>query len=229
MSRGPLLGRRRAVDGWLCRRVHGVHGPAAGVPRGWLEQILAYSSTNVQRLSSQPVRTILSSAFWVADEGHGYFLYLGAFVLVVARAEQRLGSRRLLTIAFGTHVLASLVMVAAEAVAIGTSLAPASLASTTDVGVSYVLVGGSVAAAATLPPRSRTVALAALTVAVGVPLLLDRGLWDAGHVVALACAVGLTRTVLRFAPLTVPGPSARWLGPPAPAAVAPAPRAGAGL
>jgi len=166
------------------------------MPAAWVDRVILYSSANLVQLTHRPVRVLLASAAWIADRGTGYLFYLGMFLLVVAAAERRLGSRRLLAIAVTTHVTASLIMMLIEAAAIRIGLAPASLASTSDVGVSYIMIGGCAAAVVTLSGRRRIGAATVLAAGVALPVVVSGSLWDIGHLVALGCAAATTAAVL---------------------------------
>ncbi len=171
------------------------------VPPRLVEIVTTLDSTNLHHLSDQPVRVLVLSMLWVADRGVGYELYVAVFATVVAWAEQRFGTPRIIVIGVGGHVLASLLTALVEVHAIRTGLAPARLANTPDVGISYVMVAGCTAAVLALRGRARYVAAGVLSVLVLVPLVATHTIWDVGHLIAMLCGFLVTATALRVAPL----------------------------
>jgi hypothetical protein len=195
------------------------------VPPRLIDVVTTLNSTNLRALSTRPVRVLVTSMLWVSDRGFGYAFYLAVFVTVVAWAEHRFGPARLIVCGLATHVIGSLLVAQVENHAIRTGSAPASLATTTDVGVSYVMVGGCAAAVVALRAPLRYAAGAVLLAAVLLPAVVTRTLWDLGHLLALSAAVPITLALKRVAPLRqddvderpAGAPVARWAGVAGPA------------
>lgn len=103
------------------------------------EEFLRRRSTNIHELSQNPVRVLITSAFWI-DSGQ-WLPYAVLYTVFHAPAERRLGTARWLTVAATAHVLATLVSESVLAWTIRHGHAPPSAANTLDVGVSYALAG----------------------------------------------------------------------------------------
>jgi hypothetical protein len=161
-------------------------------------------STNLARLSTKPLVVLTSSALWVANRGAGLSLYLVVFATLVAWAERRYGTPRIVLIGVTGHVLGSLLTAAVELHAIRDGHAPQSLAMSTDVGVSYIMVAGC--AAAVLAMRGRTRAVFALLLVAGIvtPLVINRTVWDLGHLLATTCGLAMAALTLIIRPLRTP-------------------------
>jgi hypothetical protein len=163
-------------------------------------------STNLHGLRTRPVQVLVVSALWVADRGVGLALYLAAFCVVVAWAERRYGTPRMILIWLAGHVLGSLLTAAVELHAIRTGRAPRSLALSTDVGVSYVMVAGCVAAVVLMRRWLRIAGIAALAVGVVVPVFVHHTSWDLGHLIATLCGLACALALLAVRPPRAPVP-----------------------
>lgn len=177
-------------------------------PPRLIDIMTTVDSTNLHQLSNH-VSVLATSAFWVADHGDGLTLYALAFATVVAWAERRYGTPRLLVIAVSGHVFGSLLTEALLQHAIDHGQAPRKLAYATDVGVSYMLVAGMAAAVLALRGRLRVGAAVILLGVLCYPMITSHTIWDFGHIVAAAC--GLIAALLgRLAgPLRTPPPTRR--------------------
>jgi len=144
------------------------------------------NSTNIVEIISAPLRSLAVSGFLVADQGFGLAFYLLVFVMIVARLEQRIGTPRTLVIWVAAHGGASLITVAIEAVLIKLHDAPLKLALTSDVGVSYVMVGSMGAYLFLVGPRWRWWYVAALALGILAPLLVVHEIDEVGHFLATA-------------------------------------------
>lgn len=153
-----------------------------------------FTSTNIYGVATAPVRVLVGSAFLVADNGLGYLAYVAVFALIVARAEQRLGSARIIVVGAAAHVLASLIVVAVEAYALQRERVSGSIILTADVGVSYVMAGICTGYLLFVSTKWRWWYLATLVATLVVPLLVIRDIWSLGHF--LAAAIGWLATVL---------------------------------
>jgi len=152
------------------------------------QDVLRWASTNLDNLTTRPIRSMVFSAFLLP--GERWLPYAGAIAAIVAPLERRVGAIRVLAVFASGHVIATLLTEGGVAVGIETGLVPARASAQMDVGVSYGLwaVGG--AALALLPRRWR---IALVTTAVGVVtvlLLTDHDhMTAAGH--ALSLAIGM--------------------------------------
>ncbi|MFC9974522.1 rhomboid-like protein [Spirillospora sp. NPDC127200] len=173
-------------------------------PPRLVELLTALQSTNLANLHRAPLRVLLDSALWVADRGDGLLLYVAVFVSVVAWAERRYGTPRMVVVGVGGHVLGSLLTVVVEMRALESGRAPVRLAVTTDVGVSYVMVAGC--AAGVLLMRGRWLVVGVVLLGAGVvgPVVWSRSLWDVGHLLATLCGLAVAWVVLRVAPPRCP-------------------------
>ncbi|MDI3418036.1 rhomboid-like protein [Streptomyces luteolus] len=160
------------------------------------EQFLRQRSTNLHGLSRNPVRVLISSAFWI--DGATWWPYALLYSVFHAPAERWLGTLRWLAVCAAAHVLATLVSEGLLAWAIRHGRAPASAADTLDVGVSYALAGVVAVLTYRLPGRWRGPYLFAVLLFYGLPLAVDRTFTDVGHAVAVLVGLGcrpLTRRV----------------------------------
>lgn len=162
------------------------------------DDFLRQRSTNIHELSRNPVRVLISSAFWI-DSGR-WLPYAVLFTVFHAPAERWLGTLRWFAVAATAHVLATLVSEGVLAWAISHGHAPESAANTLDVGVSYALAGIVAVLTYRIPRPWRYVYLFAVLVVYGIPLATGRTFTDLGHATAvligLACHP-LTRTRAR--------------------------------
>jgi len=108
---------------------------AAGLPAVQRNALLRTQSTNLHNLRMHPVDVLFRSAFWSGSTAYLPFLLLLAVVL--APAEEWLGTVRLILIFLLGHVGATLVTAVALAHGQFASSGGTSLARTIDVGVSY--------------------------------------------------------------------------------------------
>ncbi|MEU0931842.1 MULTISPECIES: rhomboid-like protein [unclassified Embleya] len=175
-------------------------------PPRLIDLLTKLNSTNLLRLGDDPLEALLTSAFWVADHGSGLATYMVVFGTIVAWAERRYGSPRMLLIGASGHVFGSLLTAAVEKGAIEAGRLPHKIAFATDVGVSYVEVGSCAAAVLIMSGWVRLAGTAVMFVSVGLPVIVDHTIWDLGHLFATLC--GLTAAVLLRAvgPLRAPPP-----------------------
>ncbi|MEV5982043.1 rhomboid-like protein [Streptomyces sp. NPDC052114] len=153
------------------------------------EEFLRRRSTNIHELSRDPVRVLVSSAFWI--DGGGWLPYAVLYTVFHASAERWLGTVRWLAVAALAHVLATLISEGVLALAIRHGAAPQSSVNTLDVGVSYALAGVVAVLVYRLPPPWRYAYLLAVLVVYGAPLITGRTFTDLGHftavLIGLAC------------------------------------------
>lgn len=147
-------------------------------------------STNLHELAQNPVRVLISSAFWI--DGGRWLPYAVLFTAFHATAEHWLGTLRWLAVATAAHVVATLVSEGVLAWAIRQDHAPQSAADARDIGVSYALAGVIAVLTYRVPHPWPYVYAFAVLVFYGIPLVADgRTFTDVGHFTAvltgLAC------------------------------------------
>ncbi|MEV8633566.1 rhomboid-like protein [Streptosporangium sp. NPDC051023] len=173
-------------------------------PRALINLLTTIQSTNLAHLSTRPLIALADSALWVADKGSGLVFYVAVFASVVAWAEPRYGTPRIIVIVLCGHVFGSLLTAVVEWHAIETGKAPARLAHTTDVGVSYIMVAGCAAAVVLMRGRWRIAGAMALGAGVVLPVFVTHTIWDLGHLFATACGLAAALLSLRLAPPRTP-------------------------
>ncbi|MFG2559247.1 rhomboid-like protein [Streptomyces sp. NPDC048496] len=153
------------------------------------EDFLRQHSTNIHELVRDPVRVLISSAFWI-DSGK-WLPYAFLFTVFHARAERWLGTLRWVAVAALAHILATLVSEGVLAWAVRHGQAPTSAVHTLDVGVSYALAGVVAVLTYHVPRPLRYGYLFGVLVVYGIPLITSRTFTDLGHITAvligLAC------------------------------------------
>jgi Rhomboid-like protein len=153
---------------------------AAGLPAAQRNALLRTQSTNLHNLRTHPVDVLFRSAFWSGSTTYLPFLLL--LVIVLAPAEEWLGSFRLILVFLLGHVGATLLTAVALSHGLFTSTGGPGLARTIDVGVSY----GSFCVAAVLTyrlPMPWRVLYAAVLVAIFAlfAFVIGRTFTDFGH------------------------------------------------
>jgi hypothetical protein len=109
------------------------------VNRRHLHQFLVHDSTNLHDLATDPLSVLFESLLWI--DGRSWTPYLVLFTLFLAPAEHWLGQRRWLTVGLTAHVGATYLSEGWLYLAIEYHHASQRLVHTTDIGVSYFLVG----------------------------------------------------------------------------------------
>ncbi|MFD6400230.1 rhomboid-like protein [Nocardia sp. NPDC060249] len=156
------------------------------LPPDEAEQWLGHRSTNLHHLAEDPVRVLITSAFWT--DGSGWLAYAVLFTLVHANAERWLGTLRWLVVVVLAHVGATYLSQGVLLWAIHSDDAPERAMFVLDVGVSYGLAGvAAVLAYRLVTPWRWAYGLAVLAVVVP-PIFLNRTFTDIGH--ASAAALG---------------------------------------
>ncbi len=173
-------------------------------PPDLIDVLTTVQSTSLVRLSADPLVVLADSALWVSDRGAFLTFYVVVYATVVAWAEQRYGTPRIIVIGVCGHVFGSLLTALVEYHAITNGLAPARLAFSTDVGVSYIMVAGVAAAVVLMRGRWRAAGIITLAVGIGAPLVIADTLWDLGHLLATACGLVAALTCLRMSPPRTP-------------------------
>ncbi|MCJ0868884.1 rhomboid-like protein [Streptomyces sp. AP-93] len=154
-----------------------------------LEHVLLHrNSSNIHELARQPIRALLSSAFWIEDPA-SLPLYFVLFELFQANVERWLGTLRWLFIIATGHITATLISQKLVLMAIQDHRAPRSMVHVVDIGVSYGLATAVGVLTYRLPGPWRWLYLAGSVAFFGLPLVSDGTFTDFGHAIALA--VGL--------------------------------------
>jgi hypothetical protein len=169
-------------------------------PPRLIDLLTRMNSTSLSKLRHAPVAVLADSALWVADRGSGLALYVAVFGTVIAWAERRYGPPRMILICVSGHVLGSLFTALVELHAIESGRAPHKLAHATDVGVSYMMVAGSVAAVLLMRGWWRTAGIAALAVFVIWPVISNHTIWDLGHLLAMLSGLVIAAVSLLLSP-----------------------------
>ncbi|MFF1686938.1 MULTISPECIES: rhomboid-like protein [unclassified Streptomyces] len=152
-------------------------------------EFLRQRSTNLQELSTNPVRVFVASLFWI--DGSSWWPYAVLYTVFHAQAERWLDTWRWLVVVAAAHVLATVISQGFLLWAIREGHAPPSSVNSLDVGVSYALAGVVGVLTYRLVPPLRYVYLAVALVVYGGPLVTGRTFTDLGHFVSvligLAC------------------------------------------
>ncbi|MGW7413147.1 rhomboid-like protein [Streptomyces sp. NPDC054863] len=153
------------------------------------DEFLRQRSTNIHHLSQNPVRVLITSAFWT--DGGGWLLYAVLYSLFHAPAERWLGTLRWLAVLAAAHIGATYLSEGVLGWAIRHGLAPTSAVNTLDVGVSYALAGVVAVLTYRIATPWRYVYLFGVLTFYALPLVTGRTFTDVGHfsavLIGLAC------------------------------------------
>jgi hypothetical protein len=169
-------------------------------PPRLINLLTSVNSTSLAQLRLAPLSALADSAVWVADRGAGLGGYIVGFATLVAWAERRYGTPRIILICLAGHVLGTLLTARVELHAIQTGLAPAKLATSTDVGVSYIMVAGIAAAVLVMQRRWQLICGIGLAAGVIAPVFISHTVWDLGHLLATLCGLAAAALTLLAAP-----------------------------
>ncbi|WP_018349062.1 rhomboid-like protein [Longispora albida] len=158
-------------------------------PPHLINVLTTMQSTNLAHLSDEPIRALATSAIWVAERGYGLGLYILVYATVVAWAERRYGTPRIIFVCLFGHVAGTLLTALAERHAIAAGHESELLRYTNDVGVSYMMVAGCAAAALLLRGWKQWLVIAGLVAGVLVPFVVTRSIWELGHLLATLCGL----------------------------------------
>ncbi|WP_040794764.1 rhomboid-like protein [Nocardia higoensis] len=147
-----------------------------------LYEVLGNRSTNLHHLREDPVRVLVSSAFWLA--GGPWIFYLLLYNIFHVPAERWLGTWRWLAVCAIAHVGATYLSEGILYLAIRHGEAPASAVHTLDVGVSYALAGVVGVLAYRIGSPWRYVYAAVVVVYYLIPVLMNPTFTDIGHLSA---------------------------------------------
>jgi rhomboid family protein len=147
------------------------------------DALLQERSTNLHHLARDPLRVLLSSAFWVGSL-RDWLAWVALLSIFAASVERWLGTTRTVLVFFIGHVGATLVTAAGLWMALRSDLVESSVANARDVGASY---GFAAVAMLTyrLSGRERLMYAAALIAFVGTSLALNHNFTYWGHLIAV--------------------------------------------
>jgi hypothetical protein len=155
-------------------------------------RLLQAQSTNLYHLAREPIRVLITSAFWLSSSWE-VLAWAPLFLLVVAPIEARLGSRRTIVVFAAGHIGASLLTAAGLWVALRVDAVEHSIEHARDVGASYGFFAVAAAGAALMGRRAQPYAVVAVCAYPLLMLALSHGFTDVGHVLALAIGFGCAR------------------------------------
>jgi hypothetical protein len=117
-------------------------------------RLLLAQSTNLHQLARDPVRVLISSAFWLTGT-FSLLVWAALLTLVLAPVERRIGSWRLGIVFTIGHVGATLLTAAGLWTALRLDAVERTVVNARDVGASYGLLAVAAAATYLLAPRLR--------------------------------------------------------------------------
>lgn len=154
------------------------------------DALLQERSTNLHHLARDPLRVLLSSAFWVGSLSD-WLAWVVLLSVFAAPVERWLGTTRTVLVFFIGHVGATLLTAAGLWAALHSDLVESSVVNARDVGASYGFAAVAAVLAYRLSGRRRLLYVAALFAVAGTSLALDHNFTDWGHLIAvmigLAC------------------------------------------
>jgi hypothetical protein len=151
-------------------------------------KVVLHASTNLHNLLRGHLSTLLSSVFVIGDS-QAALVIIPLLVCLLALAELRLGSARVIRIFLAGHIGSTLLVAFGLWVAVEAQWLPASITRAEDVGISYGAMAVIGAFFVLLPARWRpTWAITWLAVA-GAGVLMGRTFTNVGHL--LAVTIGL--------------------------------------
>jgi hypothetical protein len=157
------------------------------LPDRELDQILRERSTNLHNLSTEPLKVLWLSLFWL--DGAYWLPYLLIFSLLLAPAERWLGKVRWLLVGLAGHVVATYISEGLVAAAIHHNRASTSLTTARDVGVSYFMAA---IAGIMVFHQARPWRWGYLTICLGyfaLPAFVDTSYTTIGHCCALLLGI----------------------------------------
>ncbi len=152
------------------------------------DRLLLERSTNLARLARDPIRVLVSSAFWLPAAWQ-LVVWAPLLFLVVAPVERRLGRRRTIGVLAAGHVGATLLTAAGLWLALRADAVERNVVHARDVGPSYAFFAVAACLAFLLDRRLRATYLAALLGFAVLAVALSTTFTDFGHL--LAIAIGL--------------------------------------
>lgn len=157
-------------------------------------RLLLAQSTNLHQLARDPVRVLVSSAFWLSDAST-IVVWGVLFTLVLAPVERRIGSWRLgIVFAIG-HVGATLLTAAGLWAGLRSGTVERAVVNAQDVGASYGLLAVAAAMTYLLRPRLRVGYAIVLVGCAAAVTVVSHTFTDFGHLLAALLGLGCYRLV----------------------------------
>jgi len=151
--------------------------------------LLRDQSTNLRQLSSDPIRVLISSAFWTG--GSTILILIVPFILILVPLERWLGTPRFLFVYWCGHIGSTLIVAVGIWFQIRRGDAPESLSRAIDVGVSYGFYCCCGLFTYRLPKQYRR-AWAAFWLVFGIyGVISDGGFTSYGHLVTILMGFAL--------------------------------------
>ena len=158
------------------------------------DRLLLAASTNLHHLARDPVRVLMSSAFWLPS-ANSLVIWAVLLAAVLAPVERRIGSWRMGVVFAIGHVGATLLTAAGLWTALRLDGVDRSVVTARDVGASYGFLAVAGAMTYLVAPRLRLPYAALALVGVSVVAGLSHTFTDFGHLVALVLGFGCYRLV----------------------------------
>lgn|GEM_PF-5773896 len=152
-----------------------------------LDDVVAWSSTNIHNLARHPVSSLVASAFVIPGN---VLPELALVATGLVMLEHAIGARRALTVAAGGHVLAT-VLTEYGAELAGRLHLIAAAPDRPDVGISYLMFAVLGGAIVLRSGALRLIGSLLLAATVTLPFLAAPGLTTTGHLLSLGIGAGL--------------------------------------
>ncbi len=152
---------------------------------GAADRLLLAQSTNLDNLSDDPVRVLISSAFWIPD-GRDLILSALLFTLVLAPMERRIGAWRTIGLFAIGHVGATLFTAAGLRIALRFDAVGPGVVHVRDVGTSYGFFAVAAGMTYVLTHDLRRLCAIALVTYLSITALHSGTFGDYGHLAAMA-------------------------------------------
>jgi membrane associated rhomboid family serine protease len=173
----------------------------------WIEQtstpliaraLLLERSTNLHQLARDPVKVLVSSAFWLSSRFE-LLVWILLFTLVMAQVERWIGSLRTALVFAVGHIGATLITAVGLWFAVRYSVESERVVHAVDVGASYGFFAVAAVLAYRLRGRWLALYLAVAIGSLGIIAAVNHGFADFGHLTALALGFALGPFVTRRA------------------------------
>jgi membrane associated rhomboid family serine protease len=148
------------------------------------DALLQERSTNLHHLAHDPLRVLLSSAFWVGSL-RDWLAWVVLLSVFVAPVERWIGTARTVLVFVIGHVGATLVTAAGLWVALHSDMVESSVVNARDVGASYGFAAVAAVLTYRLPGRWQLIYAGALIAFAGTSLALNHNFTYWGHLIAL--------------------------------------------
>ena len=152
-----------------------------------LDDVVAWSSTNLHNLGRHPVGSLVASAFVIPGNVLPELALVTAGLVMLERA---IGTRRALAVAASGHVLATILTEYGADLA-GRLHLIATAPDRPDVGISYLMFAALGGAIVLRSGALRLVGGLLLVASVALPFLLEPGLTTTGHLLSLGIGAGV--------------------------------------